>query len=163
MYRNQQIFNHSNLGVYNVFTSLDESSFGIKLDLQEFQVNGEYDIAGWIGKTEISGSGKANLTSQLGLDPVLYLSFINFTITPEGFVNLAAAEKYKHFESGFVGDFENLSAGNHTAFISKILADHVFKFQLDEWFPLYEYLASYLGEVFEQTAYSDIIQGRGIS
>lgn len=158
------IHNHSNIGIWSVLAYMDDMTFSVTLDFPEIKVNGEYDIKGWLGSTEITGSGKANLTSEqsFGVDPYLVLIFENFKVTPEGFVNLSDAEQSIEFESGFHGDFENLWAGNSTDFMRMILADHIFKFQILEWWPLGQYLESFLQEVFANTSYSDIIQGRGI-
>lgn len=152
------------IGAQVVEASLDHASFNVAFDIPQSQLIGEYWITGNLDDIEISGSGKSSIVTvpALGFDPLLHVSFENYFITAEGFLNLSSAKRYVNFLTDFKGEFENLSAGGEESFMSRMLASSVYPLSLYDWLPLGQYVQSFLEDVFAKTTYADIISGRGI-
>lgn len=157
--RNQKIFNHSNIYSWEVESDLDASDFTIRLDFTEFNITGEYQAEGIFLEEPVIGSGKVDMNvvpNPMFGGPYLHVSFENFGITPDGYVDLTPASISQNYVSNHNGMFEGLSAGGFEDRVSDgIGVRHQAK--RDEWLPLAQFLQIFLQELFAEVPLSDII------
>lgn len=162
--RNQTMSGHSNLLGWTVTPYLNSSGFRVSVDMIEYTIRGEYNVTGWVTEDRVRGTGNCNITT-LPADgpygnPNVTLQFFDFTVNPEGYLDLKETEMTKGYRGYFGGKFENLEAVEEDI-ASMCLALYFYPQHLQK-LQLAEFLQSFLIEVFEKTTYADIISGRGI-
>lgn len=140
---------------------MDVVGFNVFLELPQYRVIGEYNVNARIDERNVSGSGWCVMTaaSKFGVPPLVDVVLQNFTITPEGYVDLDTADLIESFGFGFVGEFEGLDDDTAESLLGAIISANIYPWKV-EWCPLDDYLVTYLKEVFATTAYADIIGGK---
>lgn len=160
-HRNQRIYNHSVITNWMVQVDTDIPSFAVILVLPHYWAIGEYQAEGFVGETPFNGSGECNLTAK-GIDeffrnPLLSVPYENFTLTPDGYLNLSSATGEPIFAGNHDGVFDGMIAGGNEYFVGGELASIYSTHHID-WIPLQQYLSTFLEELFAKTPYADIIK-----